>query len=66
MNVASRMESNGSPGAVRCSAACWEEMLRCGYAPSGLEVHGEVEVKGKGPMDTVLIAVDETISCAAL
>jgi class 3 adenylate cyclase len=51
MNTASRMESQGVPGAIQASAATWER-LRFRYA---LEERGEIEVKGKGMMRTFLL-----------
>jgi len=51
VNVASRMESTGVPGRIQVSAAV-EERLRDRFA---LESRGEVEIKGKGLMETFFL-----------
>jgi adenylate cyclase len=51
VNIASRMESTGSPGAVHVSHATY---LRIQHAYV-FEDRGEIEVKGKGLMRTWLI-----------
>ena len=51
VNVASRMQSQGVPGAVHVSAATAAE-LHSAYA---LEPTGTLEIKGKGPMQTYLV-----------
>ena len=57
VNVAARMESTGRPSAVHLSSETWAELLAHGYEPSGLEeTRLQVEVKGKGQMQTTLIS----------
>jgi guanylate cyclase len=51
VNVASRMESVGVPGAIQVTAAT-KHLLRDAYTFSGSRL---VEVKGKGPMSTYLL-----------
>ncbi len=51
VNVASRMESTGVPGAVQVSHATYTR-VRDVYV---FEDRGEIEVKGKGPMRTWLV-----------
>jgi class 3 adenylate cyclase len=51
VNVASRMESSGIPGAVQISNATYQQ-IRNMYV---FEDRGEIEVKGKGPMRAWLI-----------
>jgi class 3 adenylate cyclase len=51
VNIASRMESTGIPGAVQISQATYQR-VRNMYT---FEERGEIEVKGKGPMRTWLI-----------
>jgi class 3 adenylate cyclase len=51
VNVASRMESTGVPGAVQISQVTYAQ-IRNMYV---FEDRGEIEVKGKGPMRTWLI-----------
>ncbi len=48
VNVASRMESTGAPGKIQVSEATYA-LLKDKFA---LEARGEVEVKGKGKMNT--------------
>ncbi|GAB4359861.1 MAG: hypothetical protein Fur0042_29390 [Cyanophyceae cyanobacterium] len=48
VNVASRMESHGRPGRIQVTAAVYER-LRSRYA---FERRGEIEVKGKGTLET--------------
>jgi len=50
VNTASRMESTGAAGCIHCSGSVAELLRRLGgYA---LEPRGEVDVKGKGTMET--------------
>ena len=51
VNTASRMESQGVPGAVQVTERTFTR-LRDGYR---FEPRGEIEVKGKGPMTTYLL-----------
>ena len=51
VNIASRMESTGTPGAVQVSHATYLRIRKM-YL---FEDRGEIEVKGKGPMQTWLI-----------
>ncbi|HEY8041556.1 MAG TPA: adenylate/guanylate cyclase domain-containing protein [Polyangiaceae bacterium] len=51
VNIASRMESTGAPGAVQISGETYRR-IRNMYV---FEDRGEIEVKGKGPMRTWLI-----------
>ncbi len=48
VNIASRMESHGTPGKIHITHATYE-LLREKYE---CEPHGKVEVKGKGEMET--------------
>ncbi len=48
VNVASRMESHGKPGAIHVTAA-FAERVRDGFV---VEARGEIEVKGKGLLQT--------------
>jgi adenylate cyclase len=48
VNIASRMESHGTPGRIQVTAAT-HELLKDGFV---FEHRGEVQVKGKGDMDT--------------
>ena len=52
VNTASRMESHGVPGAVHCSEAT-ARMLEGEFV---VQPQGEVEIKGKGRMQTFLLA----------
>mmetsp|Transcript_18127 Transcript_18127/g.50792 ORF Transcript_18127/g.50792 Transcript_18127/m.50792 type:complete len:120 (-) Transcript_18127:129-488(-) len=49
MNTASRMESTGVPGKIHASAATQSLLLHEKWVPTG-----QVEVKGKGLMETFL------------
>jgi adenylate cyclase len=48
VNMASRMESHGSPGRIQITRATWE-LVRDEYR---CEARGVVDVKGKGPVET--------------
>lgn len=48
VNVAARMEALGEPGRIQVGEGAWER-LRDAYV---LEPRGQIEVKGKGKMDT--------------
>jgi class 3 adenylate cyclase len=48
INVAARMESLGEPGRIQVAEGAWQR-LQSGYV---LESRGEIEVKGKGMMNT--------------
>ena len=52
VNTASRLESHGVPGAVHCSAET-AALLQANFR---LDARGVIDVKGKGPMHTFLIA----------
>jgi class 3 adenylate cyclase len=52
VNTASRMESLGLPGQVQCSPAT----ARCLEGNFALQSRGVIEVKGKGAMETFLVA----------
>ncbi len=52
VNTASRMESHGLPGAIQVTERTYEQ-LRDRYE---LRERGTIEVKGKGPMTTYLLA----------
>lgn len=52
VNTASRMESHGVPGGIHVTEATYE-LLKDGYA---FEERGVIDVKGKGPMKTWLLA----------
>ena len=54
VNTASRMESSGLPNLVHCSPAT-AAFLSTEFA---LEARGSIDVKGKGPMETFLLAAD--------
>ena len=49
------MESNGTPGAVLVSMECYQELLVTGYVPTGSETRKQLNVKGKGAMEGVLL-----------
>ena len=51
VNTASRMESQGRPDAIQCSATAFE-LLREAYE---FEPRGTIDVKGKGPMETYFL-----------
>jgi class 3 adenylate cyclase/HAMP domain-containing protein len=55
VNIASRMESTGIPGAIQVSRAVYDE-LRDDYA---FESRGKIEVKGKGLIETWLLRVSD-------
>ena len=50
VNTASRMESNGLPGQIHCSADFAQRLQQAGR--HHVEPRGEIEVKGKGRMHT--------------
>jgi adenylate cyclase len=51
VNTASRMESQGRPDAIHCSASAFE-LLRDDFL---FEPRGTIDVKGKGPMETYFL-----------
>jgi class 3 adenylate cyclase len=51
VNTASRMESHGLPGAVQITPETWQRIQHSFSA----EPRGSVEIKGKGPMNTLLL-----------
>jgi adenylate cyclase len=51
VNIASRMESQGAPGAIQVSSATYS-LLQDGYL---FEPRGSISVRGKGPMETFLL-----------
>jgi class 3 adenylate cyclase len=51
VNVASRMESHGSPGQIQVSSSTYH-CLRDRYV---LRERGSIEIKGKGSMDTYFL-----------
>jgi len=51
VNTASRMESHGVPGRVQVTAETWALVRE--HFPG--EARGEIDVKGKGPMQTWLL-----------
>ena len=52
VNTASRMESEGIPGAIQISPATHDMLATAGFR---FEPRGTIEVKGKGPMETWLL-----------
>ncbi|XP_069113745.1 guanylate cyclase soluble subunit beta-2-like [Argopecten irradians] len=52
VNTASRMESHGVPGRVHISGSTYQKLVGTEYE---LEPRGEVEIKGKGLMNTYFI-----------
>ena len=58
VNTASRLESHGIPGSIHVSAAVAEQ-LKDEFA---LERRGELEIKGKGPMETYFLKGEITPS----
>jgi PAS domain S-box-containing protein len=48
INIAARMESHGEPDRIQVAEGAWKR-LRSGYV---LEARGEIDIKGKGPMQT--------------
>jgi guanylate cyclase len=53
VNTASRMESSGVPGQIQVSPATHDLLTGNGYA---LEPRGTIDIKGKGEMDTWILA----------
>ncbi len=51
VNIASRMESSGLPGQIQVSEAVYQQL----HDQYELEHRGEVDIKGKGPMNTYLL-----------
>jgi guanylate cyclase len=51
VNTASRMESEGIPGAIQLSPACYE-LVKDAFV---CEPRGQIDVKGKGPMQAYLL-----------
>jgi len=51
INTASRMESNSEPSRVHCSGRS-EELLRIQAPEISVKCRGEINVKGKGTMET--------------
>jgi adenylate cyclase len=51
VNIASRMESHGMPNRIQISAAT-HRLIR---ERLGVEPHGTVDIKGKGPMETFFL-----------
>ncbi len=51
VNIASRMESSGLPAQIQVSEAVYQRLLD----DYQLEPRGEVDIKGKGPMNTYLL-----------
>jgi len=49
VNMASRMESNGEEGKIHCSEETAKILKKAGF---GIEMRGEIEVKGKGTRTT--------------
>ena len=62
VNVASRMESHGVPNAIQVTEAIFAKM-RDRY---NFESRGQVEVKGKGKMDTWLLWKPASVSTASV
>ena len=63
VNVASRMESHGMPGAIQCSAAFAAALERQGRPGDGLRLEprvGGVELKGRGWMGTFWLEAAKT------
>jgi class 3 adenylate cyclase len=52
VNIASRMESTGIPGQIQVSESTANRLRERGFL---LENRGDVEVKGKGKMNTWLL-----------
>jgi len=52
VNTASRMESTGQPNRVQISTETEQTLRRTGAEDFRIEKRGEVEVKGKGTMNT--------------
>jgi len=57
VNTASRMESHGVPGAIHCTEAA-ALLLQGAFQ---LQARGAMEIKGKGEMNTFLLAGAATI-----
>lgn len=51
VNIASRMESHSLPNSIQISAATYRHL----HKDFRLEQHGNVEIKGKGPMETYFL-----------
>jgi len=58
VNTASRMESSAFPGKIQCSRRT-ADLLRIQDPQIRLESRGEVEIKGKGTMETFWVIFDE-------
>jgi adenylate cyclase len=55
-NIASRMESQGVPGKIQITQATYE-LIKADYI---CEPHGQIDIKGKGPMQTWFLVSDSS------
>ena len=57
VNTAARMESHGRPGCVHLSAPCFDALMSEGAVAEDFRPLEEMEVKGKGLMQTYIAKV---------